>query len=160
MKVSFALGCQRWCCHGNSFYCYQSSTVWQVNHLFIWVMILSRLDVYSCGMIAEELKIMSVSEMIGWPRFKGTLLSIDFHSQNRHNALNLPLHSPLIVTWWRDIWCCFPVFILFWHLLEHLSNTKHRAGTILFIMQRNVFVNNVYYRVNVNNKNTDQWLLL
>lgn len=35
MKVSFALGCQRWRCHGNSFYCYQSSTVWQVNHLFI-----------------------------------------------------------------------------------------------------------------------------
>lgn len=105
MKVSFALGCQRWRCHGNSFYCYQSSTVWQVNHLFIWAMILSRLDIYSCGMIAEELKIMSVSEMIAWLRFKGTLLSFDFHSQQRHNTLTLLLYSLLIVACWRDI-CC------------------------------------------------------
>lgn len=29
-------------------------------------MILSRLDIYSCRMIAEEQKIMSVSEMMGW----------------------------------------------------------------------------------------------
>lgn len=57
MKGSFALGYQRWCCHGNSFYCYQSSTVWQVNHLFKWIMILSHLDSYSCRRIAKEQKI-------------------------------------------------------------------------------------------------------
>lgn len=99
MKVSFARGCQRWRCYGNSFYCYQSLTVWQVNHLFIRVMILSCLDIYSCGMAAEEQKILSVSVMIGWPRFKGTILSIDFRSQHVHNALNLLLlHTAFIVS--------------------------------------------------------------
>lgn len=77
MKGSLARACQRWRCHGNSFYCYQSSTVWQVNRLIFYVSndSLPGPDVYSSGITSEEQKIVSVSAVTGrLPVFKGALL--------------------------------------------------------------------------------------
>lgn len=77
MKGSLARACQRWRCHGNSFYCYQSSTVWQVNLLIFYVSndSLPGPDVYSSGITSEEQKIVSMSAVTGrlWV-FKGALL--------------------------------------------------------------------------------------
>lgn len=77
MKGSLARACQRWRCHGNSFYCYQSSTVWQVNLLIFYASndSLPGPDVYSSGITSEEQKIVSVSAVTGrlWV-FKGALL--------------------------------------------------------------------------------------
>lgn len=49
------------------------------------------------------------------PEFKGALLTIDFHSQGRHNALHLLPPSTEIRTWWWD------VMLLFYNLFRGKS---------------------------------------
>lgn len=105
MRFSFALGCQRWRCYGNRCCCYQSSTAWQVNHLFIWVMILSCLDIYSCEMIAEEQTIMSVSDLIGRPRLKEQSAVLTSSHRTRSDSINFftvlnVVHLPPVGTEW------------------------------------------------------------